>query len=149
MSGRRNRRTGHDWERECARHLADALGLDVRTARQVSGGMSLGADLVTMTHYGLDMTVLGWTVECKTGEPHRVTEWMRQAEAQAGRSQLYCVVAKRSRKATGDALVYLPAAGWWEWMRPTLPAQDDGRPLIVSFDGWVQMLMLASDPVSF
>ena len=145
--GTRNRRNGHQWEVDVANYMAQALDLDVVTARNVSGGRALGVDLVTRTDRGLEMTVESWSIECKAGQPHQVTAWMRQARNQASGSALYCVVAKRARKPVSEALVYVPFAGWLWWLSAV--SSEDHRPLILSLDAWCELAKVSPMRVPF
>jgi hypothetical protein len=145
--GRRNRRAGAQWERDVARYLTDVTGLEIVTARSVSGGYQAGSDLVTLTSHGpggqvdWEPTVHGWSIEAKAEQSHRPTPWLRQARKDAD-GKLYCVVAKRSRMAVEDALVYMPA-GAFVWWRQAVSVDVDG-PVVVDLRGFG--LMLGMEP---
>lgn len=136
--GRRNRSRGHAWEVECARYLSDQLDERIVTARFVSGGRACGVDLVTLEDDEVLFTVGGWSLECKTG-PHAPTPWLRQAETQA-QGRFYAVLAKRDRKPTADALVYLPMSAYVEWW--TGVTSDDDRVAIVSLAVFAELLQV-------
>jgi hypothetical protein len=147
QQGRRNRRHGHEFERAVARYLSDATGLEVVTSRSVSGGFQAGSDLVTITNRGRDgqvdwePTVHGWGIETKACQSHSPTPWLRQAKKDAP-GNLYCVVAKRPRMATEDALVYMPA-GAFVWWRQAVSVDVSG-PVVVDLKGFG--LMLGMEP---
>jgi hypothetical protein len=147
QQGRRNRRAGAEWERAVARYLSEATGLEVVTARSVSGGYQAGSDLVSIVNrdgggqVDWEPTVHGWSVEAKACATHQPTPWLRQARKDAP-GRLYAVVAKRPRMAVEDALVYLPA-GAFVWWRQAVSVDVEG-PVVVDLRGFG--LMLSMEP---
>ena len=139
-----NRTYGHDWERDCARHLSVTLNLDVRSARSVTGGTQDGADLVTVEADGrIVHTVEGWHCEAKASHrPHQPVPWMRQARKQAD-SDLYVVLAKNPRRKVEDGTVYLTAKAlrWWTG-EDTAVFSDDHAVRWLSLAAWTDLLTL-------
>jgi hypothetical protein len=148
QQGRANRNAGRDFEVDVANFLSDRLELDVVTARFLARGTQAGADLVTVLERDDDgvirsaeQTVHGWSVECKASkDTHKITPWMRQARRQADGSMLYCVVAKRRQKPTGQALVYVPRGGLMWWL--TGQSFNDHEPRCMTLDTFVDVLGL-------
>jgi hypothetical protein len=145
QQGRRNRNAGHTFERDLATFLSVSLDLDVVTARSLSGGTAIGADLATVLERDQAgrptasiPTVHGWSVEAKASTgPHKVTQWMRQARAQSD-SRLYVVVAKRPHRPVQDACVYLTGEALWWWI--SADSGEDRSVRMLDLVTWVDLL---------
>ena len=115
QQGRRNRNAGHQWERTCARELTALLGIEVVTARAVSGGTQAGPDLMEMTVHGPIPTVHGWSLEVKCEVRERPTAWLRQAKRQAD-GPLYAVLSKNARQPFMAASVLTTSRALMLWI---------------------------------
>ena len=94
--GARSRRKGHDWEREVAKRISEALGVEtVRNLGEVRGD-DIGQDLV-----GCDPLV----VQCKTGiRPNLKGAWLEaRGKALADPTAIPIAVARMERADPDDA----------------------------------------------
>ena len=108
MSGKSSRRRGHQFERDVAEWLR-SKGVRAHTARELSGGMQLGSDLITD---------LPTTIECKNAAKWDVAGWLRQARNDAKGDPASLWIKKRGSGDPGASYVVMQADDFLALVRP-------------------------------
>lgn len=118
------RNKGKLFERQVANYLTGELGIKVRRAAGVSGGLQSGSDLVSFDP-DLCMHVFGWTLECKAWTSSAVPTWLRQAKKDSDGSGLYAVIQNRDGKPVSESRVWMPWDVFERWTHIAIRADAE------------------------
>lgn len=140
-----NRRRGHQFERDVASHLSEALGINVRTGRDGRGGAQTPGDLQWQDDDGRWWPgVWGFTLECKAVKGARAPTWLTQAAeaAVADANDWWAVVRKVPRASVGEAQVLLPRGMLGDYLsrlEPDPPYSPHDH-VSLSLDAWLEVV---------
>ena len=108
MGGATSRRRGHQFERDLAVWLR-SKGVRAQTARELSGGMQAGSDLIT------DLPV---TCELKNHAKWDVSAWLAQARRDAAGDPAALFIKRRGTADPGESYVIMQADEFVALVRP-------------------------------